>query len=137
MTDKTNVIKKELSISDFYTVPAAEKGRRVPLALPDGTPTAFYLTVVGGDAPAAHEALMAAIRAIRDIPENLSDAEKKEARDEIVLAQRCALVIGGNLPGGFSAEAVRGLLRNNPSLADSLERISSTPSLFFASAPSK
>lgn len=126
---------KKLKLSDFYTVPAAEKGKRVPLALPDGTPTEFYLVVMGADAPAARKALTDAVRALRDIPESLVAEAQNKMRDEIVTHQRCALVIGGDLPGGFSGEAVHRLLTNNTSLAARVEAVSNTPAIFYASAP--
>lgn len=123
---------KKLRLSDFYTAPVAEKGRKVPLALPDGTSTEFYLMVMGGDAPAARKALTDAVRAIRAIPSELSEPERAAARDKAVLEQRCTLVIGGELPGGFSKDAVRKLLINNPGLAANVERISTDPALFYA-----
>lgn len=123
---------KKFKLSDFYTAPVAEKGRKVPLALPNGSPTEFYLVVMGGDAPAARKALTDAVREIRGIPEELSEEERAAARAKAVLDQRCSLIIGGALPGGFSKDAARKLLANNPGLAADVERISADPALFYA-----
>lgn len=127
---------KKLKLSDFYTVPAAEKGRKVPLALPDGTPTEFYLVVIGADAPAAKNAKVKLMVALQGLAakEASPELDLQAELERMTLDYRCALVIAGKLPGGFSADATRSLLANNPSTAEMVETISTTPGLFFAPA---
>lgn len=133
MTTKTKA--KPFNLSDFFTVPAASAGRQLPLKKPDGTETEYHLMVIGGDAPAAKQALLAATRIVRDErKEEMPEEEKLAISERASLQFRSSLVIGWNLPLEFSKEAVTELLENNPGLAQEIEQFSGDRGRFFASA---
>lgn len=123
------------NIADFFTVPAATQGRALPLKKPDGTATEYTLTVIGGDAPAAKQALLEATRIIRDErdDEKMTDDEKVAVTERATLQFRAALVIGWNLPIEHNRESVTELLANNPGLAQEIEMFSGDRTRFFAS----
>jgi hypothetical protein len=132
MTTKTKT--QPFNLADFFTVPAASKGKNLPLKKPDGTETEYHLTVIGADAPAAKQALLAATRIVRDErKDTMSEDEKMAISERAGLQFRVALVTGWNLPVDFSKEAVTDLLQNNPGLAQEIEQFSGDRSRFFAS----
>lgn len=132
MSTKTKT--QPFNLADFFTVPQASEGKPLPLKKPDGTETEYHLTVIGADAPAAKQALLAATRIIRDERnDKMSDEEKMAVSERASLQFRVALVTGWNLPVEFNKEAVTELLTNNPGLAQDVEQFSGDRSRFFAS----
>ncbi len=132
MSTKTKT--QPFNLADFFTVPQASEGKSLPLKKPDGTATEYHLTVIGADAPAAKQALLAATRIIRDERnDKMSDEEKMAVSERASLQFRVALVTGWNLPVEFNKEAVTELLTNNPGLAQDVEQFSGDRSRFFAS----
>jgi len=127
------VAEKPFSMADFYTLGALEKGKKLPLTLPDGTETEHYLMVMGSDAPAARKALLEASRMLR------GEAKEKMSVDaEAELAQRAnlhylsVLAFDWSFPVPYTKEAVTELLLNNPGLSLEVEKLASDRTRFFA-----
>lgn len=135
MTTKTKPAEtiKPFALSDFFTLGALEKGKKLPLTLPDGTETEYHLMVLGADAPAARKALLEATRILRD-----EGKEGMSAEEEIAITQRAnlhyrtVLAFDWSLPVPYSKEAITELLLNNPALANDVERLASDRARFFA-----
>lgn len=127
------VAEKPFSMADFYTLGALEKGKKLPLTLPDGTETEYHLMVLGADAPAARKALLEASRILRDEgKEGLSVEAETEIAQRANLHYRSALAFDWSLPVPYSKEAIAELLLNNPGLANDVERLASDRTRFFA-----
>lgn len=132
MTTKTKA--QPFNLSEFFTLPAAQAGKPLPLKKPDGSKTDYHLVVMGADAPEARQALLRATRTLRDaVTEEMSDEEKQAANEKATLQFRADLVTGWNLPIEFSRDALIELLTNNPGLAQEIEQFSGDRSRFFAS----
>lgn len=132
MTSKAKA--KSFNLSDFFTLPAAQAGKPLPLKAPDGSETDYHLTVIGADAPEARQALLRATRALRDaISDEMSEEDKFVANERATLQFRADLVTGWNLPIDFNRETLEELLANNPALAQEVEKFSGDRSRFFAS----
>ncbi|WP_417786760.1 phage tail assembly chaperone [Stutzerimonas xanthomarina] len=134
MTTKKAAIDKPFNLADFFTVPVAQAGKPLPLKKPDGTETEYHLMVLGVDAPAARQALLAVQRLFRDERnDKMTDDEKQAIAERASLQYRTALVAGWNLPIEFNKEAVGDLLTNNPGLSLEIEQFSGDRTRFFAS----
>ena len=124
---------KPFALSDFFTLGALEKGKKLPLTLPDGTETEHYLMVLGADAPAARKALLEATRILRDEgKEGMSVEEEAAISQRANLLYRSALAFDWSLPVPYSKEAIAELLLNNPGLSNDVERLASDRARFFA-----
>lgn len=53
-----------MSISDYYTLEAHSKAKKLPLTLPDGTDNGDYLMVIGADSASAQEAKQEMLRTL-------------------------------------------------------------------------
>jgi hypothetical protein len=132
-TAKADAAPKPFALSDFFTLPALEAGKKLPLTLPDGTPTPHYLIVIGGDAPAARKALLEVTRKNRDRDESkLTTDEVYAIQSTGTVEYRSALVTGWSFDTPFSREAVAELLTQNPAIAQEVESFSSNRTRFFA-----
>ncbi|MCO8161078.1 phage tail assembly chaperone [Pseudomonas sp. 21LCFQ010] len=124
---------KNFELSDFFTLPAIQKGKKLPLTLPDGTETPHYLVVTSSDAAVARRKLLELTREGRDRDESkLSTDEVFEITQAGTIKYRAALVIGWSFDAPFSADAVAELLTNNPGLSQDVETLASNRSRFFA-----
>lgn len=131
--EKATAPVKPFALSDFFTLSALEKGKKLPLTLPDGTETEYHLMVLGADAPAARKALLEASRILRDEgKEGLSVEAEAEIAQRANLHYRSALAFDWSLPVPYSKEAIADLLLNNPGLANDVERLASDRTRFFA-----
>lgn len=132
-SEKATTAIKPFALSDFFTLGALEKGKKLPLTLPDGTETEYHLMVLGADAPAARKALLEASRILRDEgKEGLSVEAEAEIAQRANLHYRSALAFDWSLPVPYSKEAIAELLLNNPGLANDVERLASDRTRFFA-----
>lgn len=135
MTAKTEaaVATKPFALSDFFTLGALEKGKKLPLTLPDGTATDYHIVVMGADAPAARKALLEATRILRDEgKEGMSAEEETALQQRANLHYRTALAFDWSLPIPYTKEAIAELLVNNPGLSSDVERLASDRARFFA-----
>ena len=134
MTTKTKPAEtiKPFALSDFFTLGALEKGKKLPLTLPDGTETEYHLVVLGADAPAARKALLEATRILRDEgKEGMSVDEEAAIAQRANLHYRSALAFDWSLPVPYSKEGIAELLLNNPGLSNDVERLASDRARFF------
>ena len=124
---------KTFALADFFTLPALEAGKKLPLTLPDGTETEHYLIVIGADAPAARRRLLELGREGRDRDESkMSDDEVYDINTVNTIKYRSSLVTGWSFDTPFSKEAVSELLAQNPGLSQEIELLASNRSRFFA-----
>ena len=134
MTTKTKPAEtiKPFALSDFFTLGALEKGKKLPLTLPDGTETEYHLMVLGADAPAARKALLEATRILRDEgKEGMSVDEEAAIAQRANLHYRSVLAFDWSLPVPYSKEGIAELLLNNPGLSNDVERLASDRARFF------
>uniref|UniRef100_A0AB39BYJ3 Tail assembly chaperone n=1 Tax=Pakpunavirus sp. TaxID=2833053 RepID=A0AB39BYJ3_9CAUD len=117
--------------SDFFTRAKANEGERMPLSLPDGTPTDEWLMIRGVDSDQFRHALDEFRRksltaaSIKDLEEK---AEKAEAAR---LELNAALVIGWSLDAEFTEAALLEFLREAPYVAAEVDRFASDRRRFF------
>jgi len=124
---------KTFALADFFTLPALEAGKKLPLTLPDGTETEHYLIVIGADAPAARRRLLELGREGRYRDESkMSDDEVYDINTANTIKYRSSLVIGWSFDAPFSTEAAAELLAQNPGLSQEIELLASNRSRFFA-----
>lgn len=127
------VAEKPFSMADFYTLGALEKGKKLPLTLPDGTETEHYLMVMGSDAPAARKALLEASRMLRgEAKEKMSVDAEAELTQRANLHYLSVLAFDWSFPVPYTKEAVTELLLNNPGLSLEVEKLASDRTRFFA-----
>ena len=124
---------KPFALSDFFTLGALEKGKKLPLTLPDGTETEHYLMVMGSDAPAARKAMLEAMRMMRDeAKEKMPVDAEEDLQQRVNLHYRSVLAFDWSFPVPYTKEAVTELLINNPGLALEVEKLASDRTRFFA-----
>ncbi|MGO3578769.1 MAG: hypothetical protein ACTIOI_02790 [Pseudomonas helleri] len=132
-SEKATTAIKPFALSDFFTLGALEKGKKLPLTLPDGTETEYHLMVLGADAPAARKALLEATRILRDEgKEGMSVEEEAAISQRANLHYRTALAFGWDFPVEYTKEAITELLLNNPGLSVEVEKLASDRGRFFA-----
>lgn len=130
-SDKTAI--KTFALSDFFTLPALEAGKKLALTLPDGTETDHYLIVIGSDAPAARRRLLELSREGRGRDESKMSSDEVYTINEVgTIKYRSSLVTGWSFDAPFSQEAVAELLQQNPGLAQEVEAFASNRARFFA-----
>lgn len=124
---------------DFYTVPKANAGVKIPLTREDGKDTGHWLLVRGTDSEAFRKARFEGARVIRDIPDGTAVDERAKVMDEVILDNLTALVAGWSFDEPLTPEAVREFLTNAPQIANAIDSAAADRSRFFgtASEPSK
>lgn len=117
--------------SDFFTRAKANEGERMPLSLPDGTPTDEWLQIRGVDSDQFRVALddfrreMLALASLKD------EAERAEKTEAARLKLNSALVIGWSLEAEFTEAALLEFLREAPYVAAEVDRFASDRRRFF------
>lgn len=117
--------------SDFFTRAKANEGERMPLSLPDGTPTDEWLQIRGVDSDEFRHAMdefrreLLALAALKDEKER---AEKTQAAQ---LKLNAALVSGWSFEAEFSDAALLEFLREAPYVAAEVDRFASDRRRFF------
>jgi hypothetical protein len=121
-----------MSISDFFTSENAESGIDLPLYLPSGEKSDFFIKIRGVDSEKFRIAeAQAKRRAVHVAQIDNEDARTKAILDErVVLA--CALVISWNLPEECNQKNIAELFTKAPQLLDMVDRIAGQRSLFFS-----
>lgn len=133
-TSKAGAAKKVLYAKDFYTVDRAEQGIKVPLRLPSGGATDYWLHCRGIDAPSYREVMIPLVREIKAL-EASKEADAATKAEDLNLRLVAAFVIGWNLPDEFTEEGVLELLRKTPRLRVEVDTSCAVRSNFFALAP--
>jgi len=117
--------------SDFFTRAKANEGERMPLSLPDGTPTDEWLQIRGVDSDSFQRAMddfrreMLALASLKD------EAERAEKTEAARLKLNSALVIGWSLEAEFTEAALLEFLREAPYVAAEVDRFASDRRRFF------
>jgi len=120
-----------MKASDFFTLEAANAGRRVMIPGRDGRLTAEWLHVHHTDSDSFRQKRAAVFTAAAMIDPATPDAERKKLRDAAMMDLLASSVSGWSLEDEFSREGVMNLLANAPYLADWLDRTTSDASFFF------
>jgi len=117
--------------SDFFTRAKANEGERMPLSLPDGTPTDEWLQIRGVDSDHFRHALDEFRRKSLSAA-SLKDLEEKAEKAEAArLELNAALVIGWSFDAEFSEAALLEFLRESPYIAAEVDRFASDRRRFF------
>jgi len=119
-------------MADFFTADAADAGVDLPLYLPSGEKTDFFVKIRGVDSQQFRIAeAQAKRRAV-----TVAQIENDDLRTKAILDERarlaCSLVITWNLPEECTPENVALLFSKAPQLLDMVDRIAGQRSLFFS-----
>lgn len=117
--------------SDFFTRSRANEGERMPLSLPDGTPTDQWLMIRGVDSDEFRAALDEHRRAILANAAIKDEAERAEQNRIAGLKLHCALVMGWSFDTEFTQEALQEFLTEAPHLAIEVDNFASNRKRFF------
>ena len=117
--------------SDFFTRAKANEGERMPLSLPDGTPTDEWVQIRGVDSDEFRAALDEFRRELLVLASIKDEAEKVEKTEQARLRLNAALVIGWSLDAEFSEAALLEFLRESPYIATEVDRFASDRRRFF------
>lgn len=117
--------------SDFFTRAKANEGERMPLSLPDGTPTDEWLLIRGVDSDQFRVALDDFRRELLAIASLKDETEKAEKNEQARLKLNAALVIGWSFDAEFSEAALLEFLRESPYIAAEVDRFASDRRRFF------
>jgi len=120
-----------MKASDFFTLEAANAGRRAMIPGRDGRLTAEWLHVHHTDSDSFRQKRAAVFTAAAMIDPATPDSERKKLRDAAMMDLLASSVSGWSLEDEFSREGVMNLLANAPYLADWLDRTTSDASFFF------
>ena len=120
------------TMQHFFTRQKANEGVKLPLDLPDGTPTAHFITVRGVDSDdfrrANTESKRKLVELALDRERATLDPKEHEQQRLNVLA---SLVAGWSFDQPCTFENIITLLREAPNLADQIDRIAAKRHLFF------
>lgn len=120
-----------MNLSDFYTRKKAGEGEKLPLRLPDGTPTDEWLLIRGID---SDEVRLASDRYRRAVLLNaaIEDEVERERknRDELYRLQ-ASHIAGWSFSEEMTEEALIELLREAPYIGDEADRLASDRTRFF------
>lgn len=117
--------------SDFFTRSKANEGEKLPLSLPDGTPTDEWLLVRGVDSDEVREALDEHRRTVLANAAIESEAERAEANRSAGLKLQCALVMGWSFDADFTSGALEEFFKEAPHLAIEVDNFASNRKRFF------
>ncbi|KZX63182.1 hypothetical protein A3710_17185 [Stutzerimonas frequens] len=117
--------------SDFFTRAKANEGERMPLSLPDGTPTDDWLQIRGVDSDEFRRAMDEFRRDRLALASIQDEIERKEKTEIAQLRLNAALVIGWSLDAEFTEAALLEFLREAPYVAAEVDRFASDRRRFF------
>lgn len=131
-------------MEEFFTRDSANKGTRLNLVHPDGTPTEHWLHVIGVDSDTYQRELSAAKRKII-ITESKAkeDFEDVKAREEFLAKERkdceiqviAALVIDWSFEQECNMENKMKFLLNAPQIAQEVDEVSADRKFFLPKKP--
>lgn len=117
--------------SDFFTRSKANEGEKLPLSLPDGTPTDEWLLIRGVDSDEFRDALDEHRRTILANSAIKDEAERAELNRAAGLKLHCALVVGWSFDAEFTDEALKEFFKEAPHLAIEVDNFASDRKRFF------
>jgi len=117
--------------SDFFTRSEANDGKRMPLSLPDGTPTDEWLLIRGVDSDEFRAALDEHRRAVVENAAIDDAADRAEANRVSALKLHCALVAGWSFDAELTQKALQELFTEAPHLAAEADSFASSRQRFF------
>lgn len=117
--------------SDFFTRAKANEGERMPLSLPDGTPTDEWLLIRGVDSDQFRTALDDFRRELLAVTSLKDENEKTDKTEAARLKLNAALIIGWSFEAEFSEPALLEFLRESPYIAAEVDRFASDRRRFF------
>ena len=117
--------------SDFFTRAKANEGERMPISLPDGTPTDEWLQIRGVDSDQFRVALDDFRRELLAIASLKDETEKADRTEVARLALNAALIIGWSFDAEFSDVALMEFLRESPYITAEVDRFASDRRRFF------
>jgi len=126
-------MKKE----DFYTVPKANAGIKLPLLKEDGSDSGQWLLVRGTDSDAFRKSSFESSQAVSKLPEDMDDWERSRAIDEVILNDLVALVAGWSFKEACTPDAVREFLQNAPQIAAAIDQVAADRTKFYGAKPAK
>lgn len=121
----------EISFESFFTREKANEGVKLPLSLPDGTPTDFWIRIYGVDSDSYREANAKFKRQLIKVAALETEEEREKAFEDLERGLRAALIHSWNLPREFTPENCYKLLKEAPQIADEVDRLSARRKLFF------
>ena len=120
-----------MKLSDFYTRERANQGERMPLALPDGTPSESYLVIRGADSDAVRAAVDEFRRDLMRVAGVEDKAERATGESQARIRLTSAMVAGWSFDEPFTDTALAELLREAPYIADQVQRFTEDRRRFF------
>lgn len=115
----------------FYTRERANQGERMPLALPDGTPSESYLVIRGADSDAVRAAVDEFRRDLLRLSSVDDKAERAAGESQARIRLTSAMVAGWSFDEPFTDAALAELLREAPYIADAVQRFTEDRQRFF------
>jgi hypothetical protein len=119
-------------MEQFYTAAAAEEGVELPLYLPNGEKTEYFLRVRGIDSDKFRIADAQSKRGAVVIAAIDDDEKRTKALLDMRIKLAATLVIDWNLSEPCTLANVEKLFRNAPQLLEMVDRVASQRSLFFS-----
>lgn len=121
-----------MSMEQFFTRQKASAGKKVPLQLPDGTRTEFYLIIRSRWSDEFRKAKEAAMRAAAaKVAAEGKNVDADALASSAAIDMIAALVVDWNLPETFTPENVRKLLQEAPQLAEKIDKLAADDKYFF------
>lgn len=117
--------------SDFFTRAKANEGERMPLSLPDGTPTDDWLQIRGVDSDEFRFALDEFRRELLVMASLKDESERAKKTEAARLKLNASLVIGWSLDAEFTEAALLEFLREAPYVATEVDRFAADRRRFF------
>lgn len=118
-------------MEQFFTKEKANNGIEIPLSLPDGSATEYYLLIRGVDSDHFREAEADSLRKALDIKQTLEEKDQTPAFDDLKVWLIAQLVLDWNLPEECNEENIIKLFLNAPQIKDEVNRIAGDRKIFF------
>lgn len=120
-------------IEDFFTRSQANEGRRVPLGLPDGTPTEHWLHIIGLDSDRFRRANFNYSKRLRELQDMETPEQKVEKGEELLRELQAHLVTGWSFETECTVENVANFFKEAPHIASIVDTLAGNRK-FFATA---
>lgn len=120
-----------MSMKEFYTRSKANEGKKVPLSLPDGSPSEHWLVIRGVDSDEFRRAEAKSKRKAIEIAQIKNDQERDAAIEQQKLELIAVLVAGWSFEEECTRDNVVDFLREAPQIADMVDRIAVSRASFF------